>query len=578
MCRLLDGQITYAREENGHKIYNIVCKEEEQENEAKENFKLFSIGRSHLPDSPLSKRCVLLLGETGAGKTTFINAVLNYLFGVKFDDPVRLQIEEKVEDGRKEIDSRTNEIKVYTVHYQEGMKHKFNFVLIDTPGLADTRGTEQQQVFMQRLETLLTSDFGVDDLHCLGIVAKGNTNRILGYQKELLGEIKSVLGKHIPHITNVFATFALESVTVDAVVRDSGISFKEMFKFDNGGLLCPRKAYVYDARRRLEGMTEQYDTLFDALIKAPPVSIAIIREKKFYDRCKKKFRDQKELLVGSLVTLHLNVETYKENYYIEQESRDWRTIEQNERIDTEELDGPHAHNCNVCNQTCWTCSSKMCSLSAFTVGGSVGAVLGAGASLVVEGIAVGIGVGFGAGIAAFGATFAGVQAVTAINGMFPCKYSDCQHPISHHVIKQTKKIKRYDIKEHIDDQKKKIHEKAVSTKSKADKISKEEKQKVESRCNNLSEYTKKLLFHGKRIHKLDEKGFDYMKDTEWYLDEPHGKECSTSVEKVTEKIVVHAIKEAMKHLDSCTEQDCDNHGFIVAQQLPVLVSNALTQY
>ncbi|XP_050720082.1 uncharacterized protein LOC127000416 isoform X2 [Eriocheir sinensis] len=231
--RLLKEQIKDTKEKEGRKIYNIVCQEERQK--AKQDFRMFSIGRRHPANPPLSTKYVILLEETGAGKTTNINSVVNYLFGVKFDDPFRLEVEEKIEDGRLETATHTDIKTVYTVHYQEGMKHKYNFVFIVTPGLADTKEQEQRQ-------------------------------------KNLPEEIKPDL-KII-----VSAPPAQDTESPDAVVRDTEISFR--IKSDNGCPLSPQKTDdMYDPRNQWKKVTEEYDTFINALIARPSENLGSRDEK-----------------------------------------------------------------------------------------------------------------------------------------------------------------------------------------------------------------------------------------------------------------------------------------------------------
>ncbi|KAK4295304.1 hypothetical protein Pmani_032116 [Petrolisthes manimaculis] len=217
----LKGKLTYHSEQNGLKRYLIQTKVELRNEE--NCTQILSIGK---PNN-LPIKCVLLLGETGAGKTTVVNGVINYLYGVGYHDNYRLCVkEELVSTGpatgveRMETESQTDYISMYILYHQRGMKYKCNFVVIDTPGLADTRRMQHQNNVMKHVEEFLTMDYGIDSLHCIGLVAKANINRDFSFQKEILNEVVVLLGNNVPEITNLFATFAVEKKVVDQIVRN----------------------------------------------------------------------------------------------------------------------------------------------------------------------------------------------------------------------------------------------------------------------------------------------------------------------------------------------------------------------
>ncbi|CAI4220645.1 unnamed protein product [Auanema sp. JU1783] len=100
--------------------------------------------KSHLP----SIYNILLIGETGSGKSTLINYLTNYFNNGSPEEP-RIAIPtkyhkatEKYQSSEKDLydatKSKTSECATYG--FKKANRH-YNF--IDTPGLSDTEGTER---------------------------------------------------------------------------------------------------------------------------------------------------------------------------------------------------------------------------------------------------------------------------------------------------------------------------------------------------------------------------------------------------------------------------------------------------
>jgi predicted GTPase len=76
------------------------------------------------------------VGTTGVGKSTYLNSLANCIMEVKADDPFRYVIVDDFQENQSL--AVTKEVTTYVIKRQGNMKS--NFVLIDVPGIADTRG------------------------------------------------------------------------------------------------------------------------------------------------------------------------------------------------------------------------------------------------------------------------------------------------------------------------------------------------------------------------------------------------------------------------------------------------------
>lgn len=136
---------------------------------------------------------ILILGETGVGKSTLINGFANYLIfetlvdAEKFDDLVSI-----IPSSFTMTDDDYNEVVVSTGKSQNenhdagqsatqsSMVHTFNYGdilvrLIDTPGIGDTRGPLQDK---KNLENIIRTLSNYDVLHGIVILLKPNSSKL----------------------------------------------------------------------------------------------------------------------------------------------------------------------------------------------------------------------------------------------------------------------------------------------------------------------------------------------------------------------------------------------------------------
>ncbi|KAK2907351.1 hypothetical protein Q8A67_006336 [Cirrhinus molitorella] len=144
-------------------------------------------------DRNKQNKVILMVGESGAGKTTMINTMINYLLGVKFDDQEFYQITEETEDA-DQAQSQTREITVYEVFVEE---NPTSLTIIDTPGYAHTKGYEKDREISEYLIKLFSAEDGIHYIDAVCFVMKASQNRLSDKELYVFHSVLSILGKDV---------------------------------------------------------------------------------------------------------------------------------------------------------------------------------------------------------------------------------------------------------------------------------------------------------------------------------------------------------------------------------------------
>ncbi|XP_045028195.1 uncharacterized protein LOC123466488 [Daphnia magna] len=165
----------------------------------------FSFGE---PDPSGSKTCktILLMGATGSGKTTMINAMINYVLGVQWDDPFRFILID--EDVTSQAFSQTREVTAYDIHYRNGFCVPYSLTIVDTPGFGDTEGIERDQEITSAVKQFFENRNGIQELDAVGFVVQSALARLTNSQTYIFNSVLSIFGKDIGENVRFLVTFA----------------------------------------------------------------------------------------------------------------------------------------------------------------------------------------------------------------------------------------------------------------------------------------------------------------------------------------------------------------------------------
>ena len=231
-------------------------------------------------DRKKPEKVILMVGETGSGKTTFINRMLNHIIGVDWSDEYKVKLIEELETCSNQAISQTNWVTAYTINHVPGFEIPFSLTIIDTPGFGATEGIERDKQTTQQLQTLFTTKGpnGIDHIDAVGFVIQASKARLTTTQKYIYDSVLGLFGKDIGH--NIFILFSFADGSEPKAlsgITEAQIPFKKYYTFNNVSMYGNEKKNTL-AKIYWSMAVDSFKSFINNLENTEPRSLLLTRE------------------------------------------------------------------------------------------------------------------------------------------------------------------------------------------------------------------------------------------------------------------------------------------------------------
>ncbi|KAM9726423.1 uncharacterized protein ACNS7B_017349 [Menidia menidia] len=274
------------------------------------------------PNKP--NRTILLVGETGSGKSALINSLLNFAMGVKQEDKQWFEIVDDIKTNQSE--SQTIKVSVYQIFGFEGKTLPYSLTLIDTPGYGDTRGIQHDAMVSRNLHDLFLSEDGVHEVHAVGLVLKASENRLSDRLMYSFQSVMSLFGNDMEQKIVALITYSNGMPPENALqaLKDANIKCAKNeehepvhFLFDN----CLSKEITNKNKRglthawevTLEGMRELSDFLGKSTPQKLDSAVRVLTERIQLEACFNNLIDKIDLFQHKTTEIEQTQKILKEH-------------------------------------------------------------------------------------------------------------------------------------------------------------------------------------------------------------------------------------------------------------------------
>lgn len=317
-------------------------------------------------DPEKNNKVVMMIGETGSGKTTLINALINYIFGVQWKYDCRIQLVE--EDPTMIQDShKRSKMMVYQISHQPKFCIPHSLTIIDTPGLPETQGVAPHRAAVQQIRQLFYNS-ELDHIDAICFVTRSSMAGLSLTQKYVFDSVLAMFGPRVQENIVTFMTSTDDDQRPPALATMIGANVpcaKDRhgcpihFTFNNGVLYANNSPDAEDANAANEqqwssGM-EDVNNFFKFLSGTSRMNIALeknaLMKSNAYEitvdalthRIKEVMSKQYELEQTEQILRRHNVEIEKNEYF------EFEVIKPaKEKIATNK----NCTTCRACHSTC----------------------------------------------------------------------------------------------------------------------------------------------------------------------------------------------------------------------------------
>ena len=262
---------------------------------------------------------IIIMGETGVGKSTFIHSILNYLEGIQIEEKDRYYV---FEPEKRKIDghSVTEHCTIYDIKPTKVFNYRVR--LIDTPGLGDTRGKGIDEKNILGIADLFQKD--IEYLNAIIIIFKASDTRDHKREKEIIDELLSLFGLNIINNIIIAFTFVDDITDIKALktLKDPNGPFKkilgdiENFKpygFNNQAYFTNQ---IEAFKIAFKNNTKNYKELLEKISTLKKISIKdseeVIKKRNF-------IKNRIYNLINELKNIVLEINVYKSNLFTYQD-------------------------------------------------------------------------------------------------------------------------------------------------------------------------------------------------------------------------------------------------------------------
>ncbi|XP_055349264.1 uncharacterized protein LOC129596107 [Paramacrobiotus metropolitanus] len=320
----------------------------------------FTVGTAPQPHA--GSKVILVVGSTGAGKTTLINGLFNYFFGVKWTDSARLKV--IVEEGEAEqAHSVTKWVSCYEAVQQFDSPSPYSLTIVDTPGFGDTAGLTRDREIVQQLKSLFTTNntnfVGLDHIDAVCIVVQSALARLTPTQRFIFDSILSIFGKNIAKNIFLLCTFADGATPpVLAGVKAADVPYLDWFPFNNSALYADNDPNAKTPSKLYWDMgTESVQKFLASLVQVKPQSLSltreVLKERAQLEAAVSDLQPRINYGLGKMEEIRQLQEVVKQHERKIEDNKDFSVEVDEPYIIKVTLDpGQYVTNCMVCNMTC----------------------------------------------------------------------------------------------------------------------------------------------------------------------------------------------------------------------------------